>query len=418
MEGSKMTDQNPKEKISSPSWQPSTRLVVATFGALFGSLFLYLLRSLVVPVILAFLFAYMLYPLTRWAREKTRLPKGLIAFLALLFTAVLILSVTTGLGVAFSQRVVDLALYLSSIVEQLPAAIESLADQTIYIWRFEIDLREMNISPLLTNLASSLSPLLTRAGSLIGSFAVAAVSGATTFLLMIVMSFYFLVDFEKLRPALNNIIPASNRQDFDYLLTQTNRIWRAFLRGQVLLGVIVGVITAVLMSIVGLDFPIAVGVIAGFMELIPMFGPIITGVFATLIALFQPVNPWGLTPLAFTLLVIGIFFLIQQLENVVLVPRIMGESLNLHPLVVLIAVLAGGILAGFVGVLLAAPVVATLRLGTGYLYSKIVEVTPPRPEVVKPSAPRNRLEPVSGWIKSLRNRFQTAEEEVENEDVQ
>jgi len=333
-----MTDQNPQEKITSPSWQPSTRLVVATFGALFGILILYLLRSLVVSVILAFLFAYMLYPLTRWAREKTRLPKGLVAFLALLLTAVLILSVTTGLGMAFSQRIVDLALYLSSIVEQLPATIESLADQTIQIWWFKIDLREMNISPLLTNLASSLSPLLTRAGSLIGSFAVAAVSGATTFLLMIVMSFYLLVDFEKLRPALNNIIPAANQQDFDYLLTQINRIWRAFLRGQVLLGVIVGVMTAVLMSIVGLDFPVAVGVIAGFMELIPMFGPIITGVFATLIAIFQPVNPWGLTPLAFTLLVIGIFFLIQQVENVILVPRIMGESLSIHPLVVLIAV--------------------------------------------------------------------------------
>lgn len=149
-----------------------------------------------------------------------------------------------------------------------------------------------------------------------------------------------------------------------------------------------------------------------------MFGPIITGVFATLIALFQPVNPWGLTPLAFTLLVIGIFFLIQQVENVILVPRIMGESLNIHPLMVLIAVLAGGILAGFVGVLLAAPVVATLRLGTGYLYSKIVEVTPPRTEVVKPNIPRGRLEPLSGWIKRLRNRFQTEEEEVENEDVQ
>ncbi len=413
-----MTDQNPQEKLTSPSWQPSTRLVVATFGALFGILILYLLRSLVVSVILAFLFAYMLYPLTRWTREKTRLPKGLVAFLALLLTAVLILSVTTGLGMAFSQRIVDLALYLSSIVEQLPATIESLADQTIQIWWFEIDLREMNISPLLTNLASSLSPLLTRAGSLIGSFAVAAVSGATTFLLMIVMSFYLLVDFEKLRPALNNIIPASNQQDFDYLLTQTNRIWRAFLRGQVLLGLIVGVMTAVLMSIVGLDFPVAVGVIAGFMELVPMFGPIITGVFATLIALFQPVNPWGLTPLAFTLLVIGVFFLIQQVENVILVPRIMGESLSIHPLVVLIAVLAGGILAGFVGVLLAAPVAATLRLVTGYLYSKIVEVTPPRTEVVKPSIPRDRLLHLSGWIKRLRNRFQTAEEEVENEDVQ
>ena len=149
-----------------------------------------------------------------------------------------------------------------------------------------------------------------------------------------------------------------------------------------------------------------------------MFGPIITGVFAALIALFQPVNPWGLTPFAFTLLVIGIFFLIQQVENVILVPRIMGESLSIHPLVVLIAVLAGGILAGFVGVLLAAPVVATLRLVAGYLYSKIVEVTPPRTEVVKPRIPRDRFEHLSGWIKRLRNRFQTTEEEAENEDVQ
>lgn len=413
-----MTDQNPRGYLPSPPWQPATRLVAAIFGVLFGILLLYLLRRLLIPVILAFLFAYMLHPLTSWATEKTRLPRGVVAFLALLLSAVLILSVTTGLGVAFSQRIVALASYLSSIVEQLPATIESLADQTIKIWRFEVDLREMNISPLLTNLASSLSPLLTRAGSLIGSFAVAAVSGATTFLLMIVMSFYFLVDFEKLRPALHNIVPPSYQQDFDHLLTQTNRIWRAFLRGQVLLGVIVGVITAVLMSIVGLDFPIAVGVIAGFMELIPMFGPVITGVFATLIALFQPLNYWGLTPFGYTLLIIGIFFLIQQVENLILVPRIMGESLDIHPLVVFIAVLAGGVLAGFFGILLASPVVATLRLGTGYLYSKVVGVTPPRTDVVKPSTPGDRLGNLNDWIKRLRNRFQAAEEDGENEEVE
>ncbi|MCJ7568425.1 MAG: AI-2E family transporter, partial [Anaerolineales bacterium] len=404
-----MTDQNQQGQFRSPPWQPATRLVVAILAILFGILLLYLLRSLVIPVIFAFLFAYMLHPLTCWVTAKTRIPKGIVAFLALLLSAVLILSLTTGLGMAFSQRIVALASYLSSIVEQLPTMIESLADQTIIIWNFEIDLREMNISPLLTNLASSLSPLLTRAGSLIGSFAVAAVTGVTTFLLMIVMSFYFLMDFEKFRPGLHNIIPASYQQDFDHLLTQTNRIWRAFLRGQVVLGVIVGVITWALMSIVGLDFPIAVGAIAGFMELIPMFGPVITGVFATLIALFQPLNPWGLTPLEYSLLIIGIFFLIQQVENIILVPRIMGESLDLHPLVVCIAVLAGGILAGFVGVLLASPVVATLRLGTGYLYSKVVEVKPPRSEVVKPCTPGDRPEYLSGWIKRLRNRFQAGE---------
>jgi predicted PurR-regulated permease PerM len=412
-----MTDQTPRGHLTSPPWQPATRLVVATFGALFGILLLYLLRTLVIPVILAFLFAYILHPLTSWVTEKTRMPRGLVAFFMLLLSAVLILSVTTGLGVAFSQRVVDLASYLSSIVEQLPAMIEALANQTIKIWRFEVDLREMNVSPLLTNLASSLSPLLTRAGSLVGSFAVAAISGATTFLLMIVMSYYFLVDFERLRPAFYTIIPTPYQQDFDHLLTQTDRIWRAFLRGQVLLGVIVGVITSVLMTIVGLDFPIAVGVIAGFMELIPMFGPVITGIFATLIALFQLLNPWGLTPLGYTLLIVGIFLLIQQVENLILVPRIMGESLAIHPLVVFIAVLAGGILAGFFGVLLAAPVVATLRLGSGYLYSKVVEIAPPRTEVVKPSTSGDRLESLRGWIARLRNCFQAAEEDVKNEDV-
>jgi len=413
-----MTDQTPRGHLTSPPWQPATRLVVAILGALLGILFIYLLRSLLLPVILAFLFAYILHPLTSWVTEKTRMPKGLVAFFMLLLSAVLILSVTTGLGVAFSQRVVDLASYLSSIVEQLPAMIETLANQTIKIWRFEVDLREMNVSPLLTNLASSLSPLLTRAGSLIGSFAVAAISGVTTFLLMIVMSYYFLVDFELLRPAFRTIIPASYQQDFDHLLTQTNRIWRAFLRGQVLLGVIVGVITSVLMTIVGLDFPIAVGVIAGFMELIPMFGPVITGIFATLIALFQLLNPWGLTPLGYTLLIVGIFLLIQQVENLILVPRIMGESLDIHPLVVFIAVLAGGILAGFFGILLAAPVVATLRLGSGYLYSKVVEIAPPRTKVVKPSTSGDRLESLKGWIARLRNCFQAAEEDVENEDVE
>ena len=411
-----MAEKKPQRYLASPPWQPSTRLTVAILGVLFGILLLYLLRSLVIPVILAFLFAYMLHPLTSWAINKVHIPRGVLAFLALLLSALFILSVTTGLGVAFSQRIVDLASFLSFIVEELPATVESLADQTYVIWRFEIDLREMNISPLLNNLASSLSPLLTTAGSLIGSFAVAAVSGATNFLMWIVMSFYFLVDFEKIRPALQNIIPVSYQSDFDYLSSQTNRIWRAFLRGQVLLGVIVGVLTAALMTLVGLDFPIAVGVIAGFMELVPMFGPIITGVFATLIALFQPTNPWGMTPLAFTVLIVGIFFIIQQVENFILVPRIMGESLDIHPLVVFIAMLAGGILAGFFGVLLASPIVATMRLVGGYVYSKVIEVAPPQTEVVKTSAPRDYYGSLSGWVNRLRDRFQGAEGDLEDKD--
>jgi hypothetical protein len=92
-------------------------------------------------------------------------------------------------------------------------------------------------------------------------------------------------------------------------------------------------------------------------------------------------------------------------ENLILVPRIMGESLDIHPLVVFIAMLAGGILAGFFGVLLASPVAATMRLFGGYFYSKVVEVAPPQTEVVKPSETRDYFGSISVWINRLRDRY-------------
>jgi len=94
----------------------------------------------------------------------------------------------------------------------------------------------------------------------------------------------------------------------------------------------------------------------------------------------------------------------------------MGESLDIHPLVVFIAMLAGGILAGFFGVLLASPIVATMRLVGGYVYSKVIEVAPPQTEVVKTSAPRDYSGSLSGWINRLRDRFQGAEGDLEDKD--
>ena len=91
-----------------------------------------------------------------------------------------------------------------------------------------------------------------------------------------------------------------------------------------------------------------------------------------MVALFQGSNIWGLSPLGFALLVLIVFAIVQQLENNVLYPGIIGHSLKLHPLLVILSVLAGGILAGLIGFLLAAPTVATLRIWSGYVYRKSV----------------------------------------------
>ncbi len=393
-----MTHQIDPDKIESPPWQTGTRLIAGSLIILFFVVVLYFLRSLILPIMLAFIIAYILYPIAAWLSEKTRMPHSISAFIVLLAFLLIILGLTTGLGFAFSDRVVNLAVYLAEIAQELPAQIEQLSELKFSIGPYQIDLGQSNLTPILSNIVSSLSPLLAEAGSLISSVAIAAASAVTTFLLILVICYYLIVDFHKINPSLIRLAPPAYREDIKFLLDQADRIWRAFLRGQLILGIVIGVTVAILMLAVGLDFPLVMGLIAGLMELVPMIGPFVSAVIAALLALFQPTNLWGLTPWAFALIVIGIFIVIQQIENTVLVPRVIGESLDLPPLYVFLAVIAGGILGGFIGILLAAPILATLRLILGYIYYKVVNLEE-RP--VAALEPR----PLSPRLIQLRNRL-------------
>jgi predicted PurR-regulated permease PerM len=362
------------EDISSPQWQPGTRLVVGVMVSLLVIIILYVLRRLVLSVTIGFLIAYMLDPVVTWLVEKARFPRGLATLVIILLFIAALVGATTGVGYAFSQRVVDLANLFSDITDQIPSQLERIGELQFSVGPWDFDLSGISIEPLISNLASSISPLLSQAGSIFGSVAIAAASFITTFFLDMVITFYLLLDFKKLRGAFLRLIPEQYQHDFMLLLEDGNRIWRAFLRGYVILALIIGVAVFVTMSIAGLDFPLVMGLIGGFLEMVPMFGPVISAIIGGLIALVQPANPWGLSPVAFSLVILGILTLIQQIENTVLVPRIMGENLNLHPLAVFLAIIAGGALAGFFGILLASPILASLRLVFGYIYSKVVDV--------------------------------------------
>ncbi len=385
-----MADPVKPEDISSPPWQPGTRLVVGVLVTLILIVLLYVLRRLVLSVTIAFLIAYMLDPVVTWLVKRARFPRGLATLVVILLFIAALAGATTGVGFAFSQRVIDLANLFTDITDQIPSQLEQIGELQFTIGPWDFDLAGISIEPLLSNLASSVSPLLSQAGSIFGSVAIAAASVITSFFLDMIITFYLLLDFQKLRPAFLRLIPKQHKGDFAMLLEEGNRIWRAFLRGYVILALIIGVAVFISMSIAGLDFPLVMGLIGGLLEMVPMFGPIITAVIGGLIALVQPTNPWGLTPVAFSLVILGILTLIQQVENTILVPRIMGESLRLHPLAVFLAIIAGGALAGFFGILLASPVLATLRLIFGYIYSKVVNVEARPAPSIGPSEPRDR----------------------------
>ena len=118
------------------------------------------------------------------------------------------------------------------------------------------------------------------------------------------------------------------------------------------------------------------GILAGLLEVVPNLGPILAMIPAVITALIQGSNvlgPMGIDNVGFALITVGIYFLIQQLENNILVPRIIGDSINLHPIVVICAVAVGFSAAGILGALLAPPIVATFRVIGSYVHAKLLD---------------------------------------------
>ncbi|NLF12300.1 MAG: AI-2E family transporter, partial [Anaerolineaceae bacterium] len=152
--------------------------------------------------------------------------------------------------------------------------------------------------------------------------------------------------------------------------------WKAFFRGQVVLGIVVGTVVWILMTIVGLPNAGLMGIVAGLLEVVPTFGPVLATIPAVLIAFFIGSVYLPLSNFWFAVLVLGLYVLIQQVENAYLVPRIMGRRMQLHPVIIFIGVLAGGFLAGTLGVLLAAPVIGTVRVVLRYTYAKLLDQEP------------------------------------------
>jgi len=362
----------PMDPTNSPSWQPGTRLVFGIILLVFAVGLLMLLRQMVAPLVLAFLLAYLLHPITSRISRKLRLSRGISVLIVYLMLVAVLLALTTGIGVAISSGVVQLASYLADLSVELPDQIVALAQETVRIGPWTVDLSTVNLEPFLADVASALQPILSQTGSLLASVAKATASAITSVVLVLVLGVYFLLDMGTFDEAFLAWIPPLYRSDVRLILDEITQVWNSFLRGQSILGLVVGTVVAVGLTILQVQFSLVLGLISGFMEFVPMFGPLIAAIVGVLVALFQPDNWLGVTPLAYSVIVLAFYIIVQQVENNVLVPRIIGRSLNMSPLAVLISVLAGGMIAGVLGLLLAAPVAASLRVILGYIYRKTV----------------------------------------------
>jgi predicted PurR-regulated permease PerM len=276
---------------------------------------------------------------------------------------------------------------VNALINRTPEYLDQLGvvlSRPVEIGPFEIPLDEY---PILDQIYANVSSNFVEVAQTIGRQSVdvlTSVAGATLttlgwIVIVLVLSFYMITDYGRLFSSMVEMIPAAHRGDMYRLGNEISATWHAFLRGQLLLCLTIGIVTFILALIIGLPNALALALIAGIAEFIPNVGPILAAIPAVLIAFFQYDSSWlgaQLSPLVYTVIVLVMYILIQQVENIVLVPRIIGRSLGLQPIVVFVGAIAGASVAGILGILLAAPVLATARLILVYIMRKLADEPP------------------------------------------
>lgn len=354
-------------------WSAPTKRIVAMVLVVLLALVVYRFRQLLPPLFIAFLIAFILDPFVDFLTIRLRLSRTLatsLVFLTIIAVglgAVIITPVTILPAISFREAVLTVE---DSIFDVL-TDIGSFLSKPVQIWRFTLDL-----SPLYQELNTLLRSFVgtVARGTLNIVFGVA--SGVLWLIVILITAFYLVKDADRIIAKLDDMPPAEYRDDFIRLRQEITRVWHAFLRGQLLMCAAIAIMTIAAGTAVGLPYAVVLGIIAGVMEFVPNLGPAIALVPAVLLALFKGSNFLPLSNFWFAVLVTGLYILIQQIESNLLVPRVMGRSLNLHPLVVLIGVIIGGNLAGIIGMLLAAPVLATLRVIGRYVFCRLYDLDP------------------------------------------
>jgi predicted PurR-regulated permease PerM len=198
------------------------------------------------------------------------------------------------------------------------------------------------------------------------SFTSSLLSGLVIFVIGPIMAFYLLVDLPRLRRGAMALIPPGRRDEVRSLMERIGQAVGGFFRGQLLVALFVGVASSLGLWAVGLPFWLLVGIVAGVFNLVPLIGPFIAGGLAVIIAL---VGGEPLTALWAALVLLAV----QQLDNHLISPNVMSRTVQLHPVVVMLALLVGASFAGLFGMLVIVPLVAVAKIVFLFLWSRYVD---------------------------------------------
>jgi predicted PurR-regulated permease PerM len=338
------------------AWRVVARGILLAFGILLLVFLIRELKSVVLQLLFAVLLAAAATPLVdalttseRARRARFRPPRAVVTILVFLNVVLLFSLGAITIASAVGPDVQRLAVNLPTYMYQAEVRVNDLLQNPELMGRLPIGTE----LPQVQDLLRGASGIVAQAPQLV-RVATGAFSGVFQLLFTLILALYLTADGERIRRYVIQLFPFDRQAQMLRVSEHVGKRLGAWARGQVVLGAIIGTMTWVAALAIGLPYAGALALIAGVGELIPTLGPIIAAVpFVAIGFLNSPTQG---------LLALGAAVLIQQLENNLIVPRVMGQAVELHPVVVMVAILAGNELLGVTGALLAVPVAASLSV--------------------------------------------------------
>lgn len=240
----------------------------------------------------------------------------------------------------------------------VPPVANQIRELTINLPYYTSKISEANITAIIpiSRILDDISSQLTGAATSIVTTVVSIFGGVVSTVVVFALTYYSLVEKEGVRKVIAMIIPVSQKQRMYSTIEKVSDKLGNWLRGQLTIMATIGVIDGVILTALGIDYALTLAVLAGALEVIPVIGPIIATLTAVFIAFVAGVAIWKI------LLLVILFIAVQQIENHILVPRIMQKAVGLSPIVVIVAILVGSKLLGITGAILAVPIAAGIQV--------------------------------------------------------
>jgi putative permease len=375
-------------------WSLPLRYLVFGLVLLLFAVLLWYIRSVVEPLIIAAFIAYLINPAIDFLVTRRRMSRNVSVNLVYFITlAVLIGTPATLTSLLFDE----LKQVITDVLSQFDYLILLLEKPS------PIPGIPINFGLLANQLTQFRSSFLTslpdQAFKALGKTSL----GALWVIVILVAVYYFLAEWPRLRDGFIGSFPEKYAPEVNELYQRVRKIWMNYLRGQLLLMLIVGVVFSIAWTIIGIPGALVLGIAAGFLTLIPDVGPFLAAALAVGVALLEGSN-WNWMPSAHLfvgLITLAVYFILISIKNFWLRPVIMGRSVHMHEALVLVSILLATVLWGILGALIIVPMLASLAVIVDYLRRRILGMPPfpPTEPFVSKEAPASGPEKIAA-IKS------------------